>query len=121
MTKATTLLVLTLVAGLFTITTPAIQAVPTPALAAVQLDKRNGFLASFVPMLNAFRPLTNNIGQGAQAEASRINGAVQDAGTAITQQTNRVGNIGEESVAGAGRTIVRAPGDVNNALVAAPL
>ncbi|KAF9117982.1 hypothetical protein BGW39_001604 [Mortierella sp. 14UC] len=121
MPKPTTLLALTLVAGLFIITTPAIQVVPIPIPAAVQLNKRGAFLGSFAPMLTALRPVTNNIGQGTQAAASGISGASQDLGTTITQQTNRFGNIGEESVAGAGRTIVRAPGDVNKALVAAPL
>ncbi|KAG0259508.1 hypothetical protein BGZ95_004652 [Linnemannia exigua] len=122
MTKSTTLLALTLVAAAMLITvTPATQAATIPSKPAAQLEKRGTFFASFIPMLKALRPVTNDVGQGAQVEAARVEGAFQDAGGAIKKQADSIAAASEDVIAGGGRAIVRAPEDAGNVLAASPL
>jgi len=114
--KPTGLVVLVLLASIFVFISPA-QTAPTPA----HLTER-GTLESLGPMVVGLQPVFDNVGQGLQSQAPQVAAAIRDAGgPEAQQQTNRVADIVQDVVSGAGRTVVDTPDMTSHELKAVPI
>ncbi|OAQ26915.1 hypothetical protein K457DRAFT_127930 [Linnemannia elongata AG-77] len=124
MTKSTALvLALALLASLFIATSP-VQAAPipsSPSSSPPQHTKRDGALGPFAPLITALGPFTTLAGQGLQGESAQAAGAIQDAGASIKKQTDRAGDMTQESLSGAGEAIVDSPSTLTGVAKAAPV
>ncbi|KAH7045047.1 hypothetical protein BKA57DRAFT_507424 [Linnemannia elongata] len=124
MTKSTALvLALALLAPLFIATSP-VQAAPipsSPSSSPPQHTKRDGVLGTFVPLFTALDPATTIVGQGLQGESAQAAGAIQDAGASIKKQTDRAGDMTQESLSGTGQAIVDSPSTLTGVAKAAPV
>ncbi|KAF7978060.1 hypothetical protein HWV62_1695 [Athelia sp. TMB] len=74
--------------------------------------RRRSLAQDIAPVMGAINPLAQGVDAGLQQGAGNVKAAMQNAGAALNQAAGDVGDIGADTLAGAGQTVGQVPTSV---------